>query len=334
VAHQACASLRPKHLHAENHGTLTLQGAPMLQLATKAINRWRKLYHLNRHAKRVTQRPATVATLPYNDTPRVSAVVQLFNKRQNIEAIVAGLLSAPIDEIIVLDDGSSDGSIDVLPGLLTGKNHFVIRSNDIFEVRTYHRALDFARGEFVALLQDDDIPPMDGAWVRDAIDLFDRHPRLAVLGGRDALELFLKDPSASADPPNPIGYRAINQRDGHRIDIPFAFAQVVNRAPILLRRQPIREIGGIDLAFAPFQCDDVDLCLRAWKAGLQVGFYATGFVRDVGMGGMRLFNADKMGPQSRKNWGIIFDRYASDIARGRFAAAVAEAQEELLVAAR
>jgi hypothetical protein len=70
---------------------------------------------------------------------------------------------------------------------------------------------------------------------------------------------------------------------------------------------------------------------RAWKAGYQVGLYATAFVRDVGMGGMRLFNPDKMGPQSRKNWRIIYDRYAKDIANGYFAARVAEASNIPLV---
>ena len=100
---------------------------------------------------------------------------------------------------------------------------------------------------------------------------------------------------------------------------------------MLLRRQTIQQLGGIDNTFAPFQCDDVDLCLRAWKAGYQVGLYATAFVRDVGMGGMRLFNPDKMGPQSRKNWRIIYDRYGKDIANGYFAARVAEASNIPLV---
>ena len=106
-------------------------------------------------------------------------------------------MAPAIEEVIVLDDGSSDGALEVLPRLLTGKNHFIIRSNDLFEVRTYSRALDFARGEFVALLQDDDLPPMDGLWVEEAIELFERYPRLAILGGRAGLELKVKDDPAS-----------------------------------------------------------------------------------------------------------------------------------------
>ena len=305
----------------------------MLHLVMKAVNRWRRIYHLQRHGRKILERPDASIQAPYNEKPRVSVIVQLFNKRQNIEAIVAGLLVPAIDEIIVVDDGSRDGALEILPRLLTGKNHFIIRSNDIFEIRSYSRALDFARGEIVAFLQDDDIPPPDGAWVTEALDLFDRNPKLAVLGGRDGLELRLRDPLPEADEAvNHIAYSAVNQHKGQRIDLPFTFVDVVNRAPILVRRHTIQQLGGIDTAFAPFQCDDVDLCLRVWKAGFQVGLYSTAFVRDVGMGGMRLFNPEKMGPQSRKNWRMIYDRYGNDIANGYFADRVAEASKSQRIA--
>jgi hypothetical protein len=70
----------------------------------------------------------------------------------------------------------------------------------------------------------------------------------------------------------------------------------------------------------------VDLCLRAWKAGLQVGLYATEFVRDVGMGGMRIFNAEQLPEQAKKNWKIIYDRYGNDVGSGFFASVVADAR--------
>jgi glycosyltransferase involved in cell wall biosynthesis len=295
----------------------------------KAINKCRRIYHLKRHARHAfLQSRGSAQQAPYNDRPRVTAVVQLFNKRENIEAIVAALIAAPIGEIIVIDDGSSDGALEVLPRLLTGKNHFIIRSNDIFEVRTYSRALDFARGEIVALLQDDDLPPLDGLWVQEALELFGRHPKLSILGGRNGLALRLKDDPASGQS---ITYNQVDCREGQRSEIPFTFVDVVNRAPMLLRRDVIVRLGGIDNTFAPYQCDDVDLCLRAWRAGLQVGLYSANFVRDVGMGGMRLFNADSQPGQVKKNWKIIYDRYANDIGSGRIAALVTEARNSAKV---
>src|SRR3984885_464841 len=215
----------------------------MASVVLNAINRWGRIYHRRSYAKHFAERAAGAPKLPYNGQPRVAAVVQLFNKRQNIEAIVAALLSSPIEEIIVIDDGSSDGAIEILPRLLAGKNHFIIRSNDLFEVRTYSRALDFARGEIVALLQDDDLPPSDGLWVEEAVALFHRYPKLAILGGRDGLELKL---NSTTNSPPVLKYNLVNQRDGQRVEVPFTFVDFVNRAPMLLRRTAIQRLGGID----------------------------------------------------------------------------------------
>jgi len=291
----------------------------------KFINRFRRFYHLNFTAARIKQQSAaTPGKGEYIDRPRVSAVVQLFNKRKNIAAIVAALMTPAIEEIIILEDGSSDGALEVLPSLLTGKNHFIIRSNDLFEVRTYSRALDFARGEFVALLQDDDLPPADGEWITEAVELFERHPKLAILGGRDGIALKFKEGTPSRDT---LTYEMSNHVNGKRVVMPFTFVETVNRAPVLLRREAIQRLGGIDTVFAPFQYDDVDLSLRAWKAGLQVGLYSTDFMRDVGMGGMRLYNEERIITQAPKNWQVIFDRYGKDIEAGYFRDAVTEARK-------
>jgi glycosyltransferase involved in cell wall biosynthesis len=298
----------------------------MRQLVWRFATRLRRIYFLRRQAKRLRKHPPAANLREYNAKPRLSALIQLFNKRDNIGGIVTALIQSDVDEIIVLDDGSSDGALEILPGLLTGKNHFVIRSNDLFEVRTYSRGLDFARGEIVALLQDDDLPPADGAWVRAALDLFDRFPRLAVLGGRDGLELQAAPAEAGALPK--VTYRMVRHRNDAGPDTQFDFVDVVNRAPMFLRREAIQRLGGIDNAFAPFQCDDVDICLRAWKAGLHVGVYSTNFVRDVGLGGIRLYNAEKLGPQAEKNWTLIADRYYGDVESGFIATQVAKARKD------
>jgi glycosyltransferase involved in cell wall biosynthesis len=252
----------------------------------------------------------------YLDQPKVAAIVQHFNKRDNIVPICQALAAAGIDEQIFIDDGSMDCSFETFLAVAKGKNDFVIRANDIFEVRTYNRAIDFCRAEFVILLQDDDLPPSNGKWVEEALTHFAADPNLAILGGRVALKLRPESAAATG-----LAYDTIELQVG----APLRYVEVVNRAPMILRKEAWRALGGIDQTFAPFQCDDVDICLRAWQSGLRVGLMHTDFVRDIGVGGMRLFNAEKVSGQAVKNWSIIRDRYLDPIASGWFAEQVAAA---------
>ena len=60
-----------------------------------------------------------------------------------------------------------------------------------------------ARGEFVCLLQDDDLPPASGVWVNEALTLLQTFPELMFLGGRDGMDIL--EPSR-ADPDKPQEY--------------------------------------------------------------------------------------------------------------------------------
>ncbi len=280
----------------------------------------------------------TESEFTYNEQPKISAIIQFFNKRQNISSLINALRLAPIDEIIVIDDGSSDGSYQDWIEHLTRPNDFLIRSNDLYEVRTYSRAIDLARGEYIILLQDDDIPPASPNWVEDAISLFETFPKLLVLGGRLALDLLIPDrinpgeDSAYKEEGNIAGTPGVNK---YRIirkpeflisekNLPFMFAEYVNRAPMFLRKKEALDLGGISQEFAPFQCDDADICIRAWLSGYQVGFYNSDFVRDVGVGGMRLFNKEAVPKQAIKNWQLIYSKYSGVIESKKLNGLVAE----------
>jgi hypothetical protein len=106
------------------------------------------------------------------DRPKLSMIVLSFNHKANVPAILDRLRLTIGDEVIICEDGSIDGSERVWLKHLNRPNDFLIRSNDIHESRAYNRAIYLARGEFVCVLQDDDIPPPDRLWVQHALFLF------------------------------------------------------------------------------------------------------------------------------------------------------------------
>lgn len=260
----------------------------------------------------------------YINNPKLSIIVQFFNKRQNIKSIIKSLRLTTAEEIIVIDDGSIDGSYEDWIEHLDRPNDFLLRCNDLFEVRTYDRAISMARGEFVCLLQDDDLPPDNNQWIEDALTLFKTYPDLIMLGGRNGIDTMMPKPNDSQAEQEYRQMGNIIECAGlHKLriysepcyrepasNIPFMFTMSVNRAPTFLRKTEFLKIGGINQKYAPFQFDDDEAGIRAWLSGYQVGFYACPFLRGVDVGGMSLFNKEKIKSQSLKNIKMLYDEYS------------------------
>ncbi|MGD9617527.1 MAG: glycosyltransferase [Alphaproteobacteria bacterium] len=234
-------------------------------------NLWAKPHERTIARVKMEKERQRLAGLQYNEAPLVSIIVQSFNQVRNIAFLESRLRNTCMNELIVCEDGSLDGSLEEWTRRLTRPNDFLIRSNDLHEIRAYDRAIALARGEIICLMQDDDRPPKDGAWLAEAVQLFNDYPQLAVLGGWVGfMNYFAQEYNA----PWQLGDRDIpfEHPDTGR---PFMFVENVNIGPYLLRRSIYAELGGFDLRFsdpgAPGICFESELCYRAWKRGYQVG---------------------------------------------------------------
>lgn len=213
-----------------------------------------------------------VSGLRYKDAPGVSVIVQSFNQARNIAVLERRLRATCMDELIVCEDGSLDGSAQEWLWRLTHPNDFLLHSNDLHEIRAYSRAIDFARGEIICLMQDDDRPPKDGRWLAEALQLFENYPQLAILGGwvgfMDFFEWAYNSPWLLPD------RSAIPFEDPHT-GRAFMFVENVNIGPYLFRKRAYADLGGFDLLFSqpgcPGICFESELCYRAWLRGYQVG---------------------------------------------------------------
>jgi glycosyltransferase involved in cell wall biosynthesis len=115
----------------------------------------------------------------------ISAILVNHNHRTFLPNAIKGVLgqSVPFDEIILIDDGSTDNSVAVMENQIEGIPHARVLQNpkNLGVVATLNRAMREATGDFVALLAADDrYNPQLVEWCHR---LLLQHPDVAMISG-------------------------------------------------------------------------------------------------------------------------------------------------------
>lgn len=111
--------------------------------------------------------------------PRVSVIVPSFNHGAFIEDCVASVLEAEADlELVVVDDGSTDDSVDRLRAIDDRRLRLVAQENRGAHA-ALNRGLDLCRGELCFVLNSDD--RFDPRRIPLFLDCFDQDPAVAGL---------------------------------------------------------------------------------------------------------------------------------------------------------
>lgn len=213
----------------------------------------------------------------------VSVCICTYNGANRISEVLAALAAqtdaSPRWEVVVIDNASTDNTSDVVRACFArglqsrGRLLHEAQPGQMFARRAAARA---ARGEFVAFLDDDNVPASD--YIERLRAFLPRHPRLGIVGGRVR--------ASWIGEPTPIGRAVANFALAicDRGDQAFAYREVVEGpagAGLVIRTQLLRAIFA-EPAFAGRVAgrvgggfvggDDIALVIRAHQLGYEVWY--------------------------------------------------------------
>lgn len=115
--------------------------------------------------------------------PKVSIIIPSYNHKKYILQTINSIMEQTYKNIetIVLDDGSTDGSVEFLKDLQTKfKFQLVLKENEGI-CTTLNKGLDLASGEFIVIIASDDYMPKER--ITQQVDLLMKNNFDAIAGG-------------------------------------------------------------------------------------------------------------------------------------------------------
>lgn len=197
----------------------------------------------------------------------VSVIVPNWNGAQHLPVCLHSLRRQTLDgvETIVVDNGSTDGSLQLLERSFPEVRVVALGQNRGF-AGACNAGIRIARAGLVALLNND--TEADEGWLEEVVAAFHRHPQAGLVASKMLL-FHRRDTFHTAGDFYRVdglpGNRGVWQRDeGQYDEEEFVFSACGGSAAY--RVAMLDQIGLLDEAFF-FSCEDVDLAWRAQLAG-------------------------------------------------------------------
>lgn len=220
-------------------------------------------------------KPSPALTLGFTvpDPVQVSIIVPVFNRLAYTMDCLHGIMeyTPAMYEVIVVDNGSTDGSGDWLAGV-PGLRLLSNETNQGF-ASACNAGAATARGEWLVFLNNDTIP--QPGWLSAMIAAAERDPRIDIVGSK----LIYPHSETVQHGGVSFGTSRLPQHDYEHADPDHDTLSVdrevdaVTGACLLTRRARFRELDGFDTGFVN-GFEDVDYCLRARRQGGKVLFCA------------------------------------------------------------
>lgn len=201
--------------------------------------------------------------------PEVSVVIAAFNRRADLRRCLLSLAAVddPVLDVIVIDDGSSDGTAKmVLTEFPEVALYRADRNLGLAKARNIGARV--GDGAYIWYL-DSDTELLDPALPARLVAMMESQPRLGAVGGEGLVDVegrVVGTKTLIAEPNGMVRGDCLLDCDAYQV-IPACLVAGCN---FFLRRETLSALGGFDETYLYPAFDDVDLSVRIRKLGLDL----------------------------------------------------------------
>ena len=234
-------------------------------------------------------------------------------------------------EVVLVDNGSTEDLRGLVARLRArhGNITWLRNPGDVGYAQACNQGLAAARGEYLAILHNDVV--VTPGWLSRQLALMALHPTIGLTGpalssGSGLQSVSMKNYRNLDDLPLFAESWAVNHAGEHAVTMPLSGACLV------MKRQVVSRIGGLDSAFGSAIHTDDDFCVRAQRAGYRLAVAYDAFVYHRGAATWKALGLDRAAA-AEEAWRAFCRKWA--VAAGaKLGAAVREASAQRFDPAR
>jgi len=277
---------------------------------TKALSEASNHYQYIVDAEKVMQiieNVTSIIILTYN---------QLEYTKKCLESIAAN--TPEPHEIIIVDNGSTDGTVEWLRNLAAENSDYRVIENkeNLGFALGNNKGIAEAKGDYVVLMNNDVV--VTPGWLKRLVKVAKRKPQVGIVG---PMSNYVSGPQLVKE----VTYKKTSLSGLSKFSKAFARKHAGQTMPywrvvgfcMLIKREVIDKIGGLDGRFGLGNFEDDDFSLRAALAGFESWIVKDCFVHHFGS---RTFAGAKIDFREslHKNWEIFKEKWGipADVAYG------------------
>ncbi len=195
----------------------------------------------------------------FNDLPLVSVIIPCYNHGRYLNSSIASVLAQdyPRIELIVVNDGSQDDSLEIMRSLQASHGFLVIDQPNGGVTLASEAGCKVASGEYVVIFDADDVMPPYR--ISKQVDFFESHPSVGCCGG-NFVYIDSDGREIAGAPLKSFGIYSFNEL--------FSIENIWVGGPTsMYRRKAMLEAGGFDLSL---DIQDLQMELKIAHAGYDV----------------------------------------------------------------